>query len=61
MNEIVDVPVRPKKNRHNRALTAATCFMFFMSSWIPAGFGLPGLTILLWAGLFSYILYRLIK
>jgi hypothetical protein len=53
--------IERKQRRHHRAIEGATCFMFFVSSFIPCGFGWAGLTVFLWGVLASYIFYRLIK
>ena len=61
MNEIVDLPSKRKKARHNRALTVASCVMFFFSAMIPCSLGFPGITVTMWAALLSYIIYINVK
>ena len=61
MNEIVDVPAKRKKARHIRALTVASCVMFFFSSFVPSAFGAPGATVFLWGCLLSFIIWKSIK
>ena len=61
MNEIVE-PVNPrKKARRNRALTVASCVMFFFSAMVPSACGFPGVTVIMWAALLSYVIYINIK
>lgn len=61
MNEIVDVPAKRKKARHIRALTVASCVMFFFSSFVPSALGFPGVTVVMWGALLSYVIYINIK
>ena len=50
-----------RESREDRARRVSGLFFLFMASWIPTGFGWPGITVLIWAAGFSFLLYRWIR
>lgn len=52
---------KEKVRARRRAVRAAAIVFWFVASWVPTAFGLPGATILLWGLLGVWLTYRAVK